>query len=158
MRTEQQTRAARRIVAALVILGAAGSLAAAHGPYRIKALRADAYSVEGAWRATIEYDVRIMSFDPEAEYQLVLYAMEHGQPVLDPDGQPLQYIVPLRQPRLGKHGEYRFIGQADASMLAAQSQHLKHLRVRVTLVTVGEDRTLAEKQTGVKVHKHHARE
>ncbi len=101
----------------------------------------------------VRYDVRIKDYNPKAEYELILYLTEEGRPLQDQEGQPLQQVVRLRQPEINKKGEARFVGQTEGEIAAGLVQNVKHLRVQATLYYVGDNRPLASKQTGLKVHK-----
>jgi hypothetical protein len=137
----------------LAILAGASSAAAGHDPYRIKSLKGDAYRGPDSLRVTVRYDVRMKDYDPQVEYELILYLTEEGRPLQDQEGQPLQQVVRLRQPKINKKGEARFVGQAEGDIALGLMQNAKHLRVQAALYYVGDSRPLATKQTGLKVHK-----
>ncbi len=148
----QQVRCYAQLGLVLAVLAGAGR-AAASDPYRIKSLKGDAYREADVWRLAVRYDVRIKGYDPQTEYELVLHVSENGRPLQDEEGRPLQQVVPLREPKIGKKGEARFVSQTEGEGPAASVQDIKHLRVQATLFIVRDSRPLATKQTGLKVHK-----
>ena len=152
MSTMRRCRTYAKVGLMLAVLASASS-AAARGRYQIKSLKGETYQEADSWRVALRYDVRIKEYDPQIEYQLILNLIEDGRTLQDENGQPLQQVVVLCEPKINKKGEAQFTGPADGNVAAGMVQNIKKLRVQATLYVVGDNQVLASKQTGLKVRK-----
>ncbi len=141
-----------RTAAVLAVLAGAAQLAAAHD-FQVKSLKGEAIRDESGWHVTLRYDVRIKHFDPNAEYEIILYVLEDKRPIQNAEGQSLQQVVTLRNATVGKKGDGRFTGEATGDVPAELVRNIKHLKVKAVLFIVGQPEPLADKQTGLKVPK-----
>ena len=63
----------------------------------IDSLKASMRYYDGSWHVSVKYEVEVEDGVP-SDLRLVLYFTERGRTVLDPTGEPIEFIVPLDEP------------------------------------------------------------
>ncbi len=129
-------------------LGLGGTAALAADPdVQIQELRARAWRAPGGFTVSAHYDVNIddpWRFPP---LNITFFATDHGRPILDSSGQPVQVTVPLGAPVEYNGDIAHFAGDATVTLPGTYIGRPGALRLNASVVDPRNGMTLDENQT-----------
>ena len=96
----------------------------------IESLSSKLYAAPGHWNLQVKYDVEIEGAYPGDAFDLILHVTEHGRPVFDDAGRPLQVVVPLTHPSEFDDGELTFERTAIIPLAYGSIYSPEDVRVR----------------------------
>lgn len=144
------------IISALIIASAAAAPAPADDERRerpdveIDSLKASMRYYDGSWHVRVKYEVEVEDGVP-SDLRLVLYFTERGRTVLDPTGEPIEFIVPLDEPSEVDDDEIEFEETITLELPDRSFRNPRRLKVHAVAVYGPEGRSLDRKDRSVKL-------
>lgn len=123
----------------------------------IDSLKAELWRSGGEWLLDVRYEIEIEDFAPRERFELILYLTERGRVLTDPDGRPLEIVVPLDEPSEVDDDELEFEAGLTVPLPDRALRDPRKLKIHATVVHAGRDAPLEHKKKSVKFKRPHRR-
>ena len=120
------------------------------GEVDLESLKGRLYYAPDEWKLHVRYDVEVEDAYCRDSFDLVLYVIDRGRPVLDSTGRPIQIVVPLDRPTEIDDDELEFEGRFVVGLPHCSDYTVPDLRLQGVVVRRSDGLRFDQKERRVR--------
>lgn len=118
----------------------------------IDGLKAEVVYAGGEWLVEVKFEVEIDSGRPIENLGLLLSVSEHGRPLVDPDGKPIEFLIALDRPTEVDDDEIEFESRITFGLPDGAFSDPGELRLHAAVVVPDVAYALDTKEHSIRYH------